>query len=316
MKAAARIIQVFRKGSGALLLAFALLILALIVPTVKWPRATFDYVIVFDISQSMNVEDYEIAGSPVSRLRYARDAARVALRNLPCGSRVGWGAFTGYRTMLLLAPVEVCANYNDLLASLDKIDGGMRWSEASEISKGLYWSVRAAEETESTPNIVFLTDGQEAPPIDPGMALPMLGDLKGSAVRGWIIGTGGYAPSPIPKFDDEGRRKGYWRSYEVVQAATPGDESKVLGEHLSGLREPHLQTLAKLTGFEYARLNDANTLRAVLRDERFARKRPVETDIKWLPLGLALLMLAGRFCPTRSSSQRKSPRHASQPVWS
>lgn len=305
MKPAARLIQIFTRGSWALGFAFTLLILALVIPTVKWPRNTYDYMIVFDISQSMNVEDYELAGTPVSRLRYARDAARSAIRKLPCGSRVGWAAFTGYRTMLLLAPVEVCENYNDLLASLEKIDGGMRWSEASEISKGLYWAVRAAEETESTPNVVFLTDGQEAPPIDAGMAPPMLSDLKGSAIRGWIIGTGGYAPSPIPKVDEEGRRKGYWRSYEVIQSTAPGDESKVLGEHLSGLREPHLQTLAKLTGFEYARLNDANTLRMVLRDERFARKRPVETDIKWLPLSLALLMLSGRFCPTRSSARRK-----------
>src|SRR5258708_2540915 len=123
------------RGSGAIAFALALLILGLFMPTVQLPRPTFDYIVVFDISQSMNVEDYELDDAPVSRLSYARNSVRQALRSLPCGSRVGWGAFTGYRTLLLLAPVETCANYNDLLASLDKIDGRMRWSNASEVSK-------------------------------------------------------------------------------------------------------------------------------------------------------------------------------------
>jgi mxaL protein len=108
-------------------LATLLLIAALLLPPFNVPRSSFDYIVVFDISQSMNVEDYALDGKPVSRLVYAREAARRALRNLPCGSRVGWAAFAEYRTLMLLAPVEVCRNYDDLLASLANIDGGMRW---------------------------------------------------------------------------------------------------------------------------------------------------------------------------------------------
>jgi mxaL protein len=289
----------FERGSLAISLALALLLLALFMPPVKLQRDTYDYIVVFDISQSMYVEDYELNGSPVSRLAFAQESARRALRSLPCGSRVGWGAFTGYRTMLLLAPVEVCANYSDLLASLAKIDGGMRWSEASEISKGIYWSIRAAQETDSHPSVLFLTDGQEAPPVDPGSPAPMLADLNGSTIRGWLLGTGGYTPSPIPKFDAEGRREGYWRSYEVIQVGSLEHESgvKVLGEHLSGLREPHLQELAKRIGFGYARIADESSLSLAMRDPRLSRRRAVATDLDWLPAGLALLILAWRFRP-------------------
>ena len=99
------------------------------------------------------------------------------MRELPCGSRVGWGAFAEYRTILLLAPVEVCANYNDLLASLDRIDGQMRWANASEIRKGVYWAMRASKEVGGKPDILFLTDGQEAPP-EVGAGLPLFDDLK------------------------------------------------------------------------------------------------------------------------------------------
>jgi mxaL protein len=81
-------------GSVASLLgALALLVIAIAMPKVPLERDTFDHVIVFDLTQSMNVEDYEIDRQPVSRLAFARESAKRALRELPCGSRVGWGAF-------------------------------------------------------------------------------------------------------------------------------------------------------------------------------------------------------------------------------
>lgn len=289
------------RESRTIALALVLLVVALIMPAVELPRDAYDYIIVFDISQSMNVEDYELDGSPVSRLAFARDAARRALRDLPCGSRVGWGAFTGYRTVLLLAPVEVCGNYNDLLASLDRIDGRMRWSNASEITKGTYWAVLAAQETDSNPDVIFLSDGQEAPPLDPEYPPQMLEDLKGSPIRGWLIGTGGYAPRPIPKIDEDGNREGYWHAGEVVQRL---DASGMASEHLSGLREAHLQALARQLGFEYAHLTGPASLGTALRDPRFVRRRPAPTDLYWLAVAAAVVLLAVRFRP---DARRRPP---------
>jgi mxaL protein len=254
--------------------------------------------VIFDITQSMDVEDYELAGAPVSRLKYAREAARRALRELPCGSKVGWGAFAGYRTLVLLAPVEVCENYGDLLTSLGKVDGSMRWENASEITKGVYWSMRAAKELGSNPNVIFITDGQEAPPLDPTNILPMFEDLKAGQVRGWLVGAGGYAPRPIPKTDDDGNREGFWRADEVMQ---PGDiiqDSKIRGaEHLSSLREPHLQEIAHQVGFDYARLSSPESLAGAMLDKRFARREKALTDLYWIPALLALILLAARFSP-------------------
>lgn len=293
------------KDSRAIALALMLLLVALVMPSINLPRDAYDYVVVFDISQSMNVEDYEIDGTPVSRLAYAHEAARRMLRDLPCGSRIGWGAFTGYRTILLLAPVEVCAYYNDLLASLEQIDGRMRWSNASEITKGMYWSVLAAQETDLPanlhPDIVFISDGQEAPPLDPAYPPRVLEDLQKDSIRGWLIGTGAYAPSPIPRIDEEGHRQGYWRADEVVQASAFGDTNAPAMEHLSGLREPHLRVLADQLGFSYARLADTESLSTALRDQRFARRRPTPTDLYWLPAAIAVLLLALRFRPDRHS---------------
>jgi mxaL protein len=289
------------KDSRAIALALMLLLAALLIPPLDLPRDAYDYIVVFDISQSMNVEDYELDGTPVSRLAFAHEAARRTVRDLPCGSRIGWGAFTGYRTVLLLAPVEVCAYYNDLLASLDKIDGRMRWSNASEITKGLYWSVLATRETNQRAgthaNVVFISDGQEAPPLDPAYPPRVLEDLPNESIGGWVIGTGGYAPSPIPRIDEDGHRQGYWRSDEVVQPGSSGNTSAPATEHLSALREPHLQALANQLGFHYARLAQLTSLSTTVRDQRFARRRPTPTDLYWLPTTLAVLLLGMRFRP-------------------
>jgi mxaL protein len=291
----------------ALSLALLLLLIALFVPAMPLAHDTYESMVIFDITQSMDVEDYEAGGASLSRLAYAREAARRALRELPCGSKVGWGAFAGYRTLLLLAPVEVCDNYGDLLTSLAKVDGGMRWENASEITKGVYWSMRAAKQLGSNPNVIFITDGQEAPPLDPTNILPMFEDLKAGQVRGWLVGAGGDSPRPIPKTDDDGNREGFWRANQVVQ---PGDiiqDSKIRGaEHLSALHASHLQEIAHQVGFDYARLSSPESIARVMLDKRFARREKALTDLYWIPALIALLLLAARF--SSLSFERRAPR--------
>ena len=288
------------KDSRLIVVALALLVLATFIPQIRLPRSTYDYIVIFDISQSMGVEDYELDGAPASRLDYARAAARKALRDLPCGSRVGWGVFAEYRTLLLLAPVEVCGNYNDLLASLDNIDGRMRWANASEITKGVFWSMRAAKEVGGNPSLLFLTDGQEAPPLDPSNPLQMFDDLKPGEVTGWLMGTGGDAPRRIPRIDDNGKRIGYWHAWDVLQrfGGAPSDDAGAQPrEHLSSLREAHLKDLAQHVGMDYARLNSLDSVSKALRDSGFAHRTPAPTDVFWVPAALALILLVIRFWP-------------------
>jgi mxaL protein len=294
------------RDSLPILAALILLVIALSLPAVRLPRLTYTYLVFLDITQSMNVQDYELDGVSVSRLLYARQAVKRALRDLPCGSRVGLGAFAEYRTLLLVAPIEVCGNYADLLTSLDYIDGRMRWRDASEITKGVFWSIRAAKELGDQPNVMFMTDGQEAPPLRPG-ARPSFEDVKHGEIHGWLIGVGGYSARPIPRTDREGNVLGYWRAEDVIQRnvdPTLGD--KPSQEQLSSLREPHLQELAQRVGFEYARLARIASVSEAMRDARFAQSRPVPTDLSWLPAIGALLVLVWRFCPAAPSALRRS----------
>ena len=276
-------------------LAAALLLLACAMPAIDLPRDTVDVVVVFDITQSMDVQDVELAGVRASRLAYARESARRALRSLPCGSRVGWAAFTEYRTLMLLAPIEVCGNYGDLLATLSHIDGRIRWGNASEISKGVFWALRAAKELDGKPALVFITDGQESPPLGESGA-PTFDDLAPGQIHGWLAGVGGPAPMPIPRSDAQGRAFGYWRAQDVIQrpavAGRPPSH-----EQLSELHDGHLRALAAQVGFDYATLDDASTLGRLLHDPRLARRVAVPIDLSWVPAVAALMLLAWHFRP-------------------
>jgi len=43
-----------------LLAALALLVVAIFLPRLKLAHDTYDYIVIFDITQSMDVEDYEV----------------------------------------------------------------------------------------------------------------------------------------------------------------------------------------------------------------------------------------------------------------
>lgn len=309
--------------AAALLLALALL-------SPRWPLAQphWNHVVYLDITQSMNTRDMTLgegpgAGQPASRLAFVQQALHEALLALPCGSRLGLGLFTEYRVLLLTTPVEVCANYDDLLAVVLRIDGRMSWAGASEVSKGVFWSIRTTRQLDDSPTVMFITDGHEAPPLRPGSE-PHFNEPLGQ-VQGTLLGVGGAALSPIPKFDPEGHLLGVWEPDEVLQTDT-FSAGRTLGgnrqslvesdgrpvqafrgsgtEHLSSLKEPHLLVLAGQVGLQYRRLATPRDLVDALRDERLARRVVVARDLRFVPAAVALLLLVvAAFSPRRHVSK-------------
>lgn len=277
----------------AALLLFAL---SLWLPPVTLQRPTYSYMVTFDLTQSMDVEDMRWNGRPVSRIAAARAAMRELLPRLPCGSRIGWAIFADYRTLPLMLPVEVCSHYDELLASLDRIDSRMRWANASNVAKGATWTVRTARLVDDATRVLFFTDGQESPPLRENESPPM-GDITPGEVGGWLVGVGGETPQRIPKTTRDGQSAGFWAAEDVVQRPDlPAGRSH---EHLSELREDHLKAVAKLLGLGYRRLTTSEALADAVLEPALARERPTETDVRWVAVVLALVLLVWRFAPRR-----------------
>lgn len=303
-----------RLPRAAPLLACLALALALTVPAIPLPRATYSYVVALDITQSMSTEDYRLEQRPASRLAYAKHALHRALHALPCGSRIGWAVFTEYRVLILFTPVELCGNFSELAAALDRIDGQMAWAGASEIAKGLYSGIRTVKGLEQASRLVFVTDGHEAPPLHARLR-PHFDGNPGD-VAGLIVGVGGDLPLPIPKRDPDGKALGFWGADEVMQTDTisMGRSASVRGEglvdesgapekpslatgneHLSSLKQEHLRALALETGLHYVRLDRAETLVQALTKRELADMSQVRTDIRFVPAALALVLLVWPF---------------------
>ena len=299
-----------------LVAALALVATGLGRPMLPLPSDVFRHLVVFDITQSMNVGDAMPGDDTLTRLEHAKAAVLEAATALPCGSELGLGLFTGHRTFLVLAPVEICAGYPDLAATVRAVDWRMAWTARSEIAKGVHSGLGIAEALGPQTVLVFLTDGHEAPPLHPELR-PSYGGEPGS-VRGLLAGVGGAVPLPIPKLDPQGKNLGYWGAEDVMQvdelslgrgtSVTEGYAGTDAGaiqarievgtEHLSALREPYLRSLADGLRLHYRRVGNAGDLRTALRHPDFANEIESMTDLRpWLAGAAALLVAGSYFVP-------------------
>jgi mxaL protein len=305
-----------------LIAALAFGLAAIVLPPFKATREGLDLLAVVDITGSMNVRDYMLHGKPVSRLAVARAALKDLIANLPCPSRFALALFSERIPFLLFEPVDVCRDYGAVAGAIDSIDWREAWEGDSHIASGLFSAIEMAKELQS--NLVFITDGQEAPP------LPLSGgpafDGKAGEVRGLIVGAGGYALSPIPKFDDRGHEIGFWGVDDVPHESRfgpppedaesrPGFEARNAPfgavapkgtEHLSSVREPYLTSLADETGLSYVHLNGPSGLAKALAPVAVRRASPGFIDPRPIAgaLALAALLAVYVFFPVRERLRR------------
>lgn len=165
--------------------ALAVGILGLARPTAPLPVPDNKTTIMMaiDVSLSMNADDI----AP-TRYQAAQEAAKLFVRQLPAGTKVGLVSFAGYAT--LDAPPT--ADHDQIVQAIDDLTLG----RGTAIGKGLIESVRAlparGESDPKTDNlppaaIVLLTDGRNNRPPDPQEGAALARDLK---VKVYTVGLG------------------------------------------------------------------------------------------------------------------------------
>jgi mxaL protein len=289
-----------------LLVAFFCFLGALVIPPAREETSTIDVLFTVDITGSMNTRDYIEDGHPISRLDHIKAVLRQTLIALPCQSRAGVALFAERRIFLLFNPIEVCANFSPIMGAISALDWREGWEGDSHIADGLYKAIALAGDLHS--DLVFMTDGQEAPPL-PWSGGPEF-DGKPGAVKGLVTGVGGYPLSPIPKYDNNGREVGFYGEGDVLQEsrfgipppdavnrpgynprnAPFGDVQVNNNEHLSSVREPYLKGLAQRTGMTYTHLTDEPSFIEAL--QTHATSHPVAVQVSRGPIAAAL----GLFC--------------------
>lgn len=294
------------RDAGLLACSALLLLAAMLRPTVNMQRDIYSYLLVVDITQSMNVEDMELAGKPASRLAYTRSLLRDTVANMPCGTRVSIALFAGAGAALLYSPIEVCQNYDVIQDTLAHLEWRQAWSGNSRLRQGAQSIAHLIRTMREPAQVVFFTDGEEAPRLHAFNTLDLAGFQGG---RGWlVVGIGGDKGTPIPKMDENNKVLGFWSaesmrmqpgiaqiSQENVGArnneVAAADNDRVY----SKLDEEYLKKYTTEIGSAYVHGDNLVNVESAMNKLKPARHDVTPVDINRFLAALAGLLLLGAY---------------------
>ncbi len=280
-----------------LLIALLFLIAALFQPTIPLKRDLHNYLFVVDVTQSMNTSDMYVNEEFISRLAYTRKVLKETVAQLPCGTNISLSVFSAESVALLFTPIEVCKNYDVIQDSIAHLEWRMAWRGNSRLRFGVQ-SVTAILSSLPVPaQVVFFTDGDEAPKLNATNKTDLSGWQGG---QDWIIaGVGGDTPFPIPKLDSENKVLGYWAYSNSIMAPSQVISEDSVGtrddsiatddynRYLSKLEEPYLKELSTEIGASYLRANNAKNLLQAM-----TVQKPAGYDTTKFPIDELLILSA------------------------
>jgi mxaL protein len=300
------------KDSSLHVAAIVLLLAALMNPKVTLQRDLHNYLLVADVTQSMNVEDMTLNGKTVTRMAYTRHLMHDAVAGLPCGTYVSLGVFSAVNIALLYTPIEVCANYDVIQDSIEHLEWRMAWHGNSRIRFGMQSATAILQSLPTPAQLVFFTDGDEAPRLN-AINKTDLSNWQGGS--GWLlVGVGNDDPLPVPKFDSEDRIMGYWSmnamkvepSQVLAEESTGTRDDSIATDdndrYLSHLDEPYMRELAAEVNATYLRASDigagdSSKLLDAMRAQKAAASDRTRMAIDWLLISLAGMLLLASYWP-------------------
>jgi mxaL protein len=295
--------------TALLVVASLFLLLALVKPEIQLKQEVHNYLLVADISQSMNAEDMKVGNNSVSRLVYTQHLMKQVVKTSPCGTYVSVGVFAAENVALLFMPLEVCANFDIITDSIDHLEWRMAWSGNSRMTFG----VKAAEATFEYLNIpaqmLFFTDGDEAPKANGINKLDISNVRIGKNVV--FVGVGGHEASPIKRFNANNQFVGYWGTDAASESAGGGimynDASKddpdppvayaEFDRFLSKLDVEHLKDMANEIKGQYIEGTDKPEFYEFVQSQTPAAKFVTAYSVRWIFLIIAALLVLATYIP-------------------
>jgi len=291
------------------LLAIMFMALALFMPTIQLKQQVHNYLLVADVSQSMNAEDEKINNQPVSRLAYTRYLMKNIVKTSPCGTYFSIGIFASDNVALLLNPLEVCQNLDAITDSIDHLEWRMAWKGNSRLSFGVRAAANVFDSLNVPAQMLFFTDGDEAPRVNVTIQQDLSGIQMGKNLA--FIGVGATSKIGVPRFNSNNKRVGYWPISENnnsgAVSVTYSDPSQdepdppvAYAEYdrfLSQLEDEYLKKLSGDINASYIKGTDTPAFYEFVQGQKPAASFISDYKIRWLYLSLGLLMLLATYIP-------------------
>lgn len=302
--------------------ALVLLLLAVFKPEIQLRQNVHNYLLLADVSQSMNAEDMKLDGRNVSRMAYMRHLMRKTVETSPCGTYISLGVFAAENVALILSPLEVCANYDVIVDSIDHLEWRMSWRGNSRLSFGVKAAATVFDSLNVPAQMLFFTDGDEAPKVNAINKLDLSGVQIGKQTI--FVGVGGHDPIPIPRFNSNNQWVGFWPADAKEFSAgavgvTYNDTSKddpdpvvayaEFDRYLTQLEDVYLRELAQEIGARYTEGQDKADFYRFIHSQPHAATFVTAYSVRWLYLLLAAALVLATFhrdITSRWAARRKT----------
>jgi mxaL protein len=305
-----KLVNYFRHRRDITLLSIALLLLviALFKPTIPIKRNIYSYMLVADISQSMNVVDMQLNGKPVSRMKYQQYLLHRIIGEMPCGTQVSIGLFAGVSVAALYTPIEVCQNFAAIEDTIDHLDWRNGWSGNSRVRESMVTLAKLIRSFPEPAQVVYFSDGEETPKLHIFNTRDLTGFQGG---KDWLlVGIGSDKGTAIPKLDEKNQLIGYWSAesfamqpgvaqiaQENIGAREDSVASSESDRYMSRLDEKYLMSVAKEISANYVNGKSLQNILAAMKKQPPARREKAAFDLKWIIAGIAGLLFLAAYMP-------------------
>ena len=274
-----------------LLLSVFLCLFAINNPTMQVKKSITSYMLLVDVSQSMNAEDMLVNENAISRIEYTKLLLKQIINKSDCGSFFSINIFVADNVASIIEPVEKCKNYDELMDTIDKLEWRMAWKGNSRITFGIKSAAKMQDSLNFPSKILFFTDGDEAPKVNAINKVNLDDFNLGEELI--FVGIGSDKPVPVRRFNSRNMFVGYWGSdiYDSLPGATgsrnsdsgkdepdPSVASADYDRYLSKLYDDYLIKLSAQIKSTYIKGNLSETFVNKILDEKPRKK--VKSDFK------------------------------------
>ena len=302
----AGIINILRNKTEltVMVLVALLCLLAINNPTVQLKKSITSYMLLVDVSQSMNAEDLLVKDSPVTRIEYTKLLLKNIIDKSSCGSFFSINIFVADNIANIIEPVEKCKNYDELMDTISKLEWRMAWKGNSRITFGIKSAAKMQDSLNFPSKILFFTDGDEAPKVNAINRVNLDDFNLGEELI--FVGIGGNVPVPVKRYNSRNMYVGYWGSdiYDSLPGATgsrnsdsgkdepdPSVASADYERYLTKLYEDYLISLSEQIKSQYIKGELSDTFTKTILDNRPHQKIQSDLQVERPAVFIGLLLI-------------------------